>query len=61
MKDFNLKLSIKEIKELYLYLDFTRTHYHHAALDEDFILQLEERINEMLEDYDLQERLGYTE
>ena len=61
MKDFELKMSLRELKELYLYLDFTATHYHHPALDDDFVYRIRDRILEILDDYDLQERLGYTE
>lgn len=60
-KDFCLKMTLREIKELYLYLNFTREHYHHPALDEDFVLTLEQRIFDMLDDYDMKERLAYTE
>ena len=54
-------MTLREIKELYLYLNFTREHYHHPALDDDFILTLEQRIFDMLDDYDIKERLAYTE
>lgn len=60
-KDFCLKMTLREIKELYLYLNFTRGHYHHPALDEECITTLEERILDMLNDYDMKERLAYTE
>lgn len=60
-KNFCLKLSERELKELYLYLEFTRTHYDHPALDERFVIEVEHRIYELLEDCDLQERLAYTE
>lgn len=60
-KDFCLKMTLREIKELYLYLNFTREHYHHPVLDEECITTLEERILDMLNDYDTKERLAYTE